>query len=102
MDLKTIDLSTLTEVETMQLYQFWYAYNREYPEAMTWREYRADGFQPVEWTSVGMDEIEESFDELIQYHIDEDGFVKPLPAGDRANWKDRLINKWTRRDEWTL
>ena len=102
MNLAAIDINTLSEKEAMQLYPFWFAYNRAYPEAMTWREYRKAGFEPVEKTTVGLEEIEESYDECIGYTLDSDGFVVPISGDERATWQDRLINKWTRRKEWRL
>ena len=102
MNLKNLDISSLSEKEQAQLYPFYHAYNREYPPALTWRELRAEGFTPVEHTTCGISEIEESYDELIQYHIDEDGLVKPLTGDERASWLDRKINSWTRRKEWSL
>ena len=99
MDLKTVDLSTLSEVEQMQLYPFFDAYNRKYPPAMTWRDCVAEGLTKREWTTCGMDEIQESMDEIevmSTFHLDDDGMVVP-GDGDRATWLDRKINAWTRR-----
>ena len=87
---------------TPQHFPFWNAYNRPYPPALTWRELRAEGFTPKEWTTCGMAEIEESYDELVQWRIDEDGCAKPLTGDERSTWQDRLINSWTRRKEWKL
>ena len=61
-----------------------------------------EGLEPKEWTTCGMAEIEESFDECIGYTLDEDGCVKPLTGDERSSWQDRLINKWTRKDIWKL
>ena len=104
MDLKTVDLSTLSEVEQMQLYPFYDAYNRKYPPAMTWRDCRAEGLLPVEYTHCGMTEIEESLDELdtlSTFHINADGDIQS-GSGERADWQDRLINKWARRSVWSV
>ena len=87
---------------TPQIHPFYQAYHRPYPEALTWREYRAMGYEPIEKTTCGMAEIVESYDELIQWTIDEDGLVKPLTGDERASWLDRKINAWTRRKEWKL
>ena len=91
----------ITEV-TPQIHPFYQAYHRPYPEALTWREYRNLGYEPIERTKVGLAEIEESFDELIQYTIDEDGFVVPLQGDERSDWLSRRINAWSRKKEWTL
>ena len=99
MDLKTVDLTTLTTQEQMQLYPFFDAYNRKYPPAMTWRDCVNEGLTRREWTTVGLDEIQESLDELDMlstFHVDESGMVVP-GVGDRATWLDRKINAWTRR-----
>ena len=101
-DLSTIDISTLSEKEQAQLYPFHHAWSRPYPPALTWRQLRAEGLTPIEHTQCGIDEIEESFDELIQWTLDEDGMVVPLKGNDRASWLDRKINAWTRRDVWSL
>ena len=104
MDLKNIDLSTLTEVEQMQLYPFFDAYNRKYPPAMTWRDCRAEGLEPKEYTKCGLIEIQESMDELetlSSFHIAEDGTVQP-GEGERASWMDRRINQWSRREVWSI
>ena len=85
----------------MQLAPFWLAYNKPYPPALTWRELRAEGFTPIEHTTCGIQEIEESWDELIQYRVDSDGNITTDP-GDRASWQDRLINKWSRKREWSI
>ena len=102
MNIADVDINALSEKEAMIAYDFWYAYNRPYPEALTWREYRAMGYEPIEWTKVGMEEIEESYDECIGYTLDEDGFVVPLQADERADWLQRRINSWTRTKEWKL
>ena len=99
MDLKTVDLSTLSQVEQMQLYPFYDAYNRKYPPAMTWRDCVSEGLTRREWTTCGLTEIEEGMDELFvmsTFHLDDDGMVVP-GDGDRATWLDRKINAWTRR-----
>ena len=61
MDLKNIDLSTLTEREMIQLQAFHQAYNRPYPPAMTWRDCRAEGLEPKEYTGCGLVEIQEIY-----------------------------------------
>ena len=102
MNIADVDINALSEKEAMIAYDFWYAYNRPYPPAMSWREYRAEGYEPVEYTHCGIAEIEESFDEIVQYTLDEDGFVVPLKGDERASWLDRKINSWTRTKEWKL
>ena len=102
MNVADVDINSLSEKEAMIAYQFWYAYNRPYPPALTWRELRAEGLEPKEWTTCGMAEIEESFDELVQWTLDEDGCVKPLTGDERSSWLDRKINAWTRKDIWQL
>ena len=102
MNVADIDINSLPETLAHQMYPFWQAYNRPYPPALTWRQLRAEGFTPKEWTTCGMAEIEESYDECIGYRLDEDGFVTPINGDERATWKDRLINKWTRRREWAI
>ena len=104
MDLKTVDLSTLSDVEQMQLYPFFDAYNRKYPPAMSWRDCRSEGLLPVEYTHCGLTEIEESLDELdtlSTFHLNESGEVV-AGSGDRADWQERLINKVTRREVWSI
>ena len=98
MNIADLPASEVTPVH----FPFWNAYHRPYPEALTWREYRAMGYDPIERTSVGLEEIEESFDECIGYTLDEEGFVVPLNGDERATWLDRRINSWTRRREWKL
>ena len=102
MNVADVDINSLSEKEAMIAYQFWYAYNRPYPPALTWRELRAEGLEPKEWTTCGMAEIEESFDECIGYTLDEDGLVVPLTGDERSSWLDRKINAWTRKDIWQL
>ena len=102
MDLKTVDLTTLTETEQMQLYPFYHAYHRPYPPAMTWQQMRKDGYEPIDHQKCGLAEIEESFDELVSWTLDDDGCVVPLKGQDRASWLDRKINGWTRRDVWSI
>ena len=104
MDLKNIDLSELSLVEQMKLYEFYDAYNRPYPPSMTWRDCRAEGLEPKEYTHCGLVEIQESMDELdalSSFHLSEDGTVM---AGEspRASWMDRKINAWSRREVWSL
>ena len=104
MDLKDIDLSTLSEREIIQLHAFHQAYNRPYPPSMTWRDCRAEGLEPKEYTHCGLVEIQESMDELevlSSFHLSEDGTVM---AGEspRASWMDRKINAWSRREVWSL
>ena len=103
MDLTDFLIDCLPERYRFQLYPFYQAYNRPYPPALTWRELRAEGFEPVEWTKVGLAEIEESFDEIVQYTLDDDGNVVPLEGTqERAGWLERRINAWTRKDVWEL
>jgi hypothetical protein len=104
MDLKNIDLSELSLVEQMKLYEFYDAYNRPYPPAMTWRDCVKEGLEKKEYTHCGLVEIQESMDELevlSSFHLSEDGTVM---AGEspRASWMDRKINAWSRREEWSL
>ena len=102
MDLSTLDISTLSEREQAQLYPFYHAYTRPYPPALSWRQLRADGFTPVDRTKCGIAEIEESFDEICGYRIDEEGLVVPIsPDDERATWMDRKINAWSRKKEWS-
>ena len=71
---------------------------------MTWRELRAEGFLPIEHTTCGIDEIEETMDEIditSAFHIDDDGNVVS-GVGDRATWLDRKINAWTRTKHWSI
>ena len=102
MNLADIDINSLPERERHQMYPFWQAYHRPYPKSRTWRELRAEGYEPIDRTSVGLEEIEETFDEIAQWTIDEDGFVTPLKGDERASWLDRRINSWTRKREWKL
>ena len=84
MNLKDLDLSTLTEQEQMMLYPFFDAYNRKYPPAMSWRDCRSEGLLPVEYTHCGLTEIQESLDELdtlSSFHLNEDGEVVILKHG---------------------
>ena len=100
-DIPNID--SLPEKLAMQLHPFWIAYHRPYPPAVTWRQMKAEGYEPIEHTTCGISEIEESFDELIQWTLDDDGFVVPIDGNpERATWQDRLINKWTRKKIWKL
>ena len=99
MNLNTIDPTILTQQEQMQLAPFYHSYTRPYPPAMTWRDCRAEGLEPREWTKAGLEEIQEGMDEIFvmsSFHLDDDGMVVP-GDGDRASWQDRLINKWSRR-----
>jgi hypothetical protein len=105
MNLSELNTATLTEREQMQLYSFYDAYNRKYPPAMTWRDCKAEGLTRKEYQSCGLDDIESSLDELdvlASYTIDEDGCVVAKVESNTTTWQDRLINKWKRRDEWTL
>ena len=104
MDLKNINLSELTEQEQMVLYPFYDAYNRKYPPAMTWRDCRAEGLEPKEYTKCGIVEITESLDELdtlSSFHLNDDGEVVPGEA-ERCSWMSRRINQWSRRDVWSI
>ncbi len=104
MDLTTLDTETLTERERIQLQPFHQAYSRKYPPAMTWRDCRAEGLEPKEYTKCGLVEIQESMDEietLSSFHIAEDGTVQP-GEGERASWMDRRINQWSRREIWSI
>ena len=88
----------------MMLYPFYDAYNRKYPPAMTWRDCRAEGLEPKEYTGCGLVEIQESMDEietLSSFHIAEDGTVQP-GEGERASWMDRRINQWSRKKVWSI
>ena len=99
MNLTQLDPTTLTQHEQMQLAPFYHSWNRPYPPAMTWRECVAEGLTRREWTSCGLDEIQEGTDELFvmsSFHLDEDGMVVP-GEGDRADWMQRRINAWSRR-----
>ena len=105
MNLSELDTAQLTEREQMQLYPFYDAYNRKYPPAMTWRDCRKEGLTPKEYQSCGLDDIESSLDELdvlASYTIDENGLVVAKVESNAITWQDRMINKWKRRDEWTL
>ena len=105
MNLSELNTAQLTEREQMMLYPFYDAYNREYPPAMTWQQCRKEGLTPKEYQSCGIDDIESSLDEidvLASYTIDEDGCVVARQETNGTTWKDRMINKWTRRDEWSL
>ena len=88
----------------MQLYPFYQAYNRPYPAKMSWREYREAGFDPIEKQTVGLEDIESTWDELAMFRIDAEGNVttEPPDSRERATWVERKINGWTRRKEWTL
>ena len=101
MNLSTLDISTLTEKEQAQLYPFYHAHTRPHPPALTWRQLRAEGLMPVDHTTCGIAEIEESFDELVSWTLDEDGCVVPLTGAARATWLDRKINAWSRKKEWS-
>ena len=104
MDLTTLSIDTLTEREMIQLQAFHQAYSRPYPPAMTWRDCRAEGLDPKEYTKCGLVEIQESMDELdtlSSFHLSEDGTVVS-GEGERASWQDRLINKWSRREVWSI
>ena len=104
MDLKNVDINSLSEKEAMILYDFWNAYNREYPPALTWRQLRDEGFTPKEYTHCGITEIEESLDELdtlSSFHINDEGVVCPGES-DRESWIDRRINKWSRTKIWKI
>ena len=104
MNLKDLDLSQLSEQEQMQLYPFWYAYHRPSPPAMTWRDCVKEGLEKKEYTKCGIVEITESLDELdtlSSFHLNDDGEVVPGEV-ERCSWQDRLINKWTRREVWSI
>ena len=104
MDLSSINLNTLTEQEQAQLYPFYHAYTREYPPLRTWREMKADGYTRVEYTKCGLDEIQETMDEIdviSSFHINEDGEIT-AGEGERATWLQRKINAWGRTKEWKL
>jgi len=99
-----MDLSQLSEREMMQLQAFHQAYNRPYPPMMTWRDCVAEGLEKKEYTGCGLVEIEESLDELdtlSSFHLNDEGEVVP-GEGERCSWQDRLINKWSRRKEWSI
>ena len=96
-----LDINTLPETQAMQAYPFWQAYHREYPPALTWRQLRQEGLLPIEHETVSLADIEEGFDELIQWTLDEDGCVVPLSGEERRDWVSRKINSWTRRREWS-
>ena len=105
MDLTTLDTETLTEREHIMLQPFYQAYSRQRPPAMTWRDCRKEGLTPKEYQSCGLDEIESSLDEidaLASYIIDEDGCVVAREEGNSITWKDRMINKWNRREVWSI
>ena len=95
-----LDINNVPVHLAMQAYPFWYAYNRPYPEPIN---FKADGYEPIEHQTVGLDDLLEGYDELIQYTLDENGNAIPLPADKpRSTWQDRLINKWTRKKVWKL
>ena len=99
MNLTQLNSAALTTQERMQLAPFQMAYTMPYPEALTWRQLRAEGLEPREWAGCGLQEIQEGMDEIdlmSSFHLDEDGMVVP-GEGERASWQDRLINKWSRR-----
>ena len=103
MDLNNFLIECLPERYQYQLYPFYQAYNRPYPEPLTWRQYRDLGYEPIEHQSCGMDEIEESWEEMIQYRIDENGNItSSIGTGDTPTWLDRKIHSWTRRKVWKL
>ena len=104
MNLKELDLSQLSELDQMRLYSFHNAYSRAYPTMMSWRDCRNLGLEPKEYTHCGLTEIEESLDELdtlSTFHLNESGEVV-AGVGDRADWQERLINKWSRKKEWSI
>ena len=104
MDLKNIDLSELSLVEQMKLYEFYDAYNRPYPPAMTWRDCVKEGLEKKEYTKCGIVEIQESMDELdtlSSFHIAEDGTVQS-GEGERCSWIERRINQWSRKSVWSI
>ena len=83
----------------MQLAPFYHSWNRPYPPALTWRQLRAEGLEIREWTSVGLDEIQEGMDEIEMmstFHINAEGEIE-AGEGDRATWMQRRIDQWSRR-----
>ena len=99
MNLTQLDPATLTAHEQMQLAPFYHSYARPYPPAMTWRDCVAEGLTKREWTTVGLDEIQEGMDEIEMmstFHINAEGEIE-AGESDRANWMQRRINAWTRR-----
>ena len=67
-------------------------------------ELAKSGLEKKEYTKCGIVEIQESMDELdtlSSFHLSEDGTVV-AGEGERATWQDRLINKWTRREVWSI
>ena len=99
MDLKNIDLSTLTEVEVMQLTPFYLAYNKSHGTIFSRNDYKSMGVEPVDKARCGMVEIEETLDAidtLSSFHLDESGEVV-AGVGERADWVERRITAWARK-----
>ncbi len=94
-----IDIKNLTEEEQMKLQEIHAAYTRTYPPAMNWRDYERDGFDRVDYTKCGLNEIQEGMDEIevmSTFHLNDEGVVVP-GEGTRASWIERRINRWSRR-----
>ena len=94
-----IDIKNLSESEQMKLQEIHAAYTRPYPVAMSWRDYQRDGFDRVDYTKCGLDEIQEGMDEIevmSTFHLNEEGVVE-CGEGTRANWVQRRISQWSRR-----
>ena len=102
LNIADVNINDLPERLAHQVYPFWQAYHRPYPPALTWRQLRAEGLEPKEWTTCGIAEIEESFDEIVQYTLDDDGCITALKGDERASWLERRINAWSRKDIWQL